>query len=336
MDTGSAKLYYHDIPWNLPNRKLKKSPHSLWGVVSTPKSKRKYKNRTSISTLWSSTFPPVSCDRLLLVDTDTCKHQQADPLLETHISHDLPGLYAISGVATGINMISPDLIQHILTTSSFRSPPSPLLFMLLLDPYPPKGLRSLVHSLFLSLMIDLRFKSRFAAALGSVAYRPLSTLFCAGVGTEADTPLGFSVQIFTTGSLVQAMRDRTSIIALLESDNLNNPQYLLEENDIYSSYALPIHFTITRAVHSNLLGSSEEVKMLLKPIVVDDERSSILSPLLYQRGEHPEYNCLPAARDDEFLESRSTKHKRLPHILKDCKFRLLRFTSFYSPNFILY
>ena len=43
-----------------------------------------------------------------------------------------------------------------------------------------------------------------AGALG-VAYRPLSTLFCAGVGTEADTPLHFTVQIFTAGSLVRAL-----------------------------------------------------------------------------------------------------------------------------------
>eukprot|EP00592_Proboscia_alata_P027239 CAMPEP_0194438968 /NCGR_PEP_ID=MMETSP0176-20130528/107763_1 /TAXON_ID=216777 /ORGANISM="Proboscia alata, Strain PI-D3" /LENGTH=112 /DNA_ID=CAMNT_0039261655 /DNA_START=10 /DNA_END=344 /DNA_ORIENTATION=- len=92
-----------------------------------------------------------------------------------------------------------------LSKSSFRAPLSPLLLLLLHDPYPTKQLRSALHSLFLSLLIDSRFKSRFAAALGAVAYRPLSTLFCAGVGTEADTPLGFTVQIFTAGSLVRML-----------------------------------------------------------------------------------------------------------------------------------
>ena len=47
---------------------------------------------------------------------------------------------------------------------------------------------------FLSLMTDAPFKCRFAGAL-AIAYRPLTTLFCDRVGTEADTPLHFSVQV---------------------------------------------------------------------------------------------------------------------------------------------
>jgi hypothetical protein len=80
--------------------------------------------------------------------------------------------------------------------------------MLLLDPYPTKQVSSGIHSLFLYLLVDSRFKCRFAAALGAVAYRQLSTLFCAGVGTESDTPLGFIVQIFTAGPLVRALGKR--------------------------------------------------------------------------------------------------------------------------------
>ena len=265
---------------------------------------------------------PVVSDRLLVIDTDTCKHQQTDLLLSSLYPHELPGLYAISGItATQKPAISEELKQFILSVATFRSPSSPLLLMLLLDPYPPKNLRSAIHSLFLSLIIDLRFKSRLGAALGSVAYRPLSTLFCAGVGTEADTPLGFSVQILTTGSLVQALSSSAGAVALLESDTLDNNETFEDGNKLFCSYALPIDLTITRAVHSNLLGASKEVKMVLKNIA-EDVSNSILTPLLYQTSEHPALNCLPAARDDEFLDSRSTRHKRLPHLLKDLQYVL--------------
>jgi len=64
----------------------------------------------------------------------------------------------------------------LLSVSSYRAPTSPILLFLLLDPYPPKQLRANLHSLFLSLIVDPRFKSRFAASLGAVACRPLSTV----------------------------------------------------------------------------------------------------------------------------------------------------------------
>eukprot|EP00536_Pseudo-nitzschia_multiseries_P013927 jgi/Psemu1/291151/fgenesh1_pg.632_\ len=105
-----------------------------------------------------------------------------------------------------------------MTASSFRAPISPAILLLLMDPYPTKQLRGAIHSLFLSLLTDARFKCRFAAALG-IAYRPLSSLFCAGVGTEADTPLGFTVQIFTAGSLVRALGSSPAAAKLLLSDD---------------------------------------------------------------------------------------------------------------------
>jgi hypothetical protein len=87
----------------------------------------------------------------------------------------------------------------------------------------------------------------------------LSTLFCAGVGTETDTPLGFTVQIFTAGSLVRALGNPNATLKLLKSD---------QGNEIYDGaslgvFALPIAHTVVRCIHTNLLGSTKEVNMIL-------------------------------------------------------------------------
>jgi len=367
---GCAPNYYRKPPWKLPSYKLRKSPHALWGTLHIPLQQQQQQqpyqmnhNKSksalnSIPQLFTTTTTQRS--QLMVIDTDTCKHQpNTDYLLSSTAPQNLPGLYAISGVSrysssptTSDNddndddddddddgccissnnscLVGEPLLNHLLNVASYRAPASPLLFLLLLDPYPPKPLRGAVHNLFLSLIVDLRFKSRFAAALGSVAYRPLSTLFCAGVGTEADTPLGFSVQILTTGSLVHALSDIRGAAALLESDSdaivssqtqsqsqsqssCNNGN---ERSSLYSTFTLPISLTVARAVHANLLGASKEVKMLLQNTV----NEGMLSALLYREGEHPLLSCLPAAPDDEFLDSRSTRHKRLPHICRDLQY----------------
>ncbi len=320
MDVGTIEGFYKaDMPWILPDKKLRKSPHSLWGIVATRNTD--YLELNCLTPDVSRNKYRFHSESYIIVDTDTCKHQQTDLLLHSINPHELPGLYAISGVATMNHTIPDDLIRHILSVASFRAPCSPLNLFLLFDPYPTKSLRTSIHNLFMSLIVDLRFKSRFAAALASVAYRPLSTLFCAGIGTEGDTPLGFSVQILTTGSLVHALSVKEGAVALLENDDDGNTkEFLLPENHEMSTFVLPLYLTVTRAVHSNLLGASKEVKMLLQNTIVDDQNS--MTPLLYQGGQHPALNCLPAAKDDEFLNSRSTKHKRLPHILKDLQYLL--------------
>jgi hypothetical protein len=68
--------------------------------------------------------------------------------------------------------------------------------------------------------IDARFKYWFVDALGSIAFRPLSTLYYAGVGMDADIPLGFTVKIFTAGSLVRALGNSVTTEKLLKSDDM--------------------------------------------------------------------------------------------------------------------
>jgi hypothetical protein len=275
-------------------------------------------------------------ESVYVVDTDLRKQQEADRITASVFPHRLPGLHLISGTGTArVNDLSappplpnPMEFRHLLATSSFRAPMSPIILLLLLDPYPTKQLRGGVHSLFLSLLTDARFKCRFAAALG-IAYRPLSTLFCAGVGTEADTPLGFTVQIFTAGSLVRALGSAPAVEKLLLADN--------EEDEITKGeasigvFTMPIALTVVRCIHTNLLGATKEVHMILNNTNTgndddsEDEASqnandSLLPALTYVAGEHPLMTSLPAAPDDGFLDSRSTRHKRLPHLLRDLEY----------------
>ena len=271
-------------------------------------------------------------ERVMVIDTDLRKPQEADRLTTHMFPHKISGLSIISGVGL-VDSSASDSVEakveaptasewsHLLSTASYSSPPSAILLILMLDPYPPKLLRQPLHSLFLSLLIDARFKSRFAVALG-VAYRSLTTLFCAGVGTESDTPLGFTVQTFTAGSLVRALGNSAAISNLLcrDGDEVNSTgvgKHIL---------SIPISHNIVRCIHSNLLGSTKEVKEATKAsgpgdTVGADDSGEIVNPaLVYQAGEHCMATLLSAAPDDEFLDSRSTRHKRLPHLLRDLEY----------------
>ena len=274
-------------------------------------------------------------ETVYVVDTDLRKQQEADRITSSVFPHKLPGLYLISGVGMirtediTVNRPPPPNpmeYRHLLAASSFRAPISPAILLLLLDPYPTKQLRGAIHALFLSLLTDARFKCRFAAALG-IAYRPLSTLFCAGVGTEADTPLGFTVQIFTAGSLVRALGSAPAAAKLLLSDDERDAAY--QESSI-GVFTVPIALTVVRCIHTNLLGATKEVHMILNNTAsgndndshenVQGANDSLLPALTYVAGEHPIMTLLPTASDDGFLDSRSTRHKRLPHLLRDLEY----------------
>ncbi|KAG5178523.1 hypothetical protein JKP88DRAFT_261312 [Tribonema minus] len=83
-------------------------------------------------------------------------------------------------------------------------PACPLLLLMLADPLLLKQQRSAAHALFMRLLTDAAFKRAFAAAFGR-AFRALHALFARGVGTSSESLFGFSVQIFTTPSLVQLL-----------------------------------------------------------------------------------------------------------------------------------
>lgn len=349
----------------LPPERYHKCPHALWGTLPA-----RYVAETSVVDkhpflvrLVGDTRPvgPHSSHDLTevvyVVDTDLRKQQEADRITSSLYPHKLPGLHLLSGVATvpledldeqGMPkqeadeemdqpLPQPDSYlpnameyRHLLATSSFRAPLSPILLLLLLDPYPTKQLRGALHALFLSLLTDARFRCRFAGAL-AIAYRPLSTLFCAGVGTEADTPLHFAVQILTAGSLVRALGSAPAIASLLLPDQeFEEDQAPSEASATIGVFCSPIAHTIVRCIHTNLLGATKEVNMILNNTYSgnDDEEGnimtggndSLLPALTYVAGEHPLMTLLPAAPDDGFLDSRSTRHKRLPHLLRDLEY----------------
>ena len=352
--SGANSAFYAGLPQpRLPSERYRKSPHALWGTMVLPPTDCADCSETNVGScvphpLLSKNGEAIGCspllERVMVIDTDLRKPQEADRLTTHMFPHKISGLSIISGVGL-VDSSASDSAEakveaptasewsHLLSTASYSTPPSAILLILMLDPYPPKLLRQPLHSLFLSLLIDARFKSRFAVALG-VAYRSLTTLFCAGVGTETDTPLGFTVQIFTAGSLVRALGSSAAICNLLcrDGDEVNSTvvgKHIL---------LIPISHNIVRCIHSNLLGSTKEVKEATKAsgpgeTVGADDSGEIVNPaLVYQAGEHCMATLLSAAPDDEFLDSRSTRHKRLPHLLRDLEYSLrllvLRFASF--------
>ena len=312
--TGSSPNYYDNARFMfLPSDRLQKSPHALWGTLESPPSRKQpmhpllasaRSNHTSINLL----------NKVYLIDTDLRKQQETEKLTSSLSPHDLIGLNLISGV--GLSNSTPHNLDHLLDATSFRAPCSALLVILLSDPYPPKLVRASIHQLFLSLLVDSRFRSRFAAAFGGIAYRPLSTLFCAGCGTEADTPLGFTVQVFTTGSLVRALASVGASQKLLEYDG-SEPSLIEACSSNITTFTIPLPLTVIRAVHSNLLGATKEVQMIAQNTI-----SNVINTknLTYQEGEHPMITPIAAASDDGFLDSRLTKHKRIPHLLRDLEY----------------
>lgn len=338
-ETGTVAEFYARVPYRIPSRRYCKSPHALWGTVPSnysdpyPLQKKHPLLERYLMNVPSSDAQNHLSESIYVMDTDLRKQQEGELITTSVYPHKLPGLNMISGIGT-IKMgeldarrpplPSPMELRHLLATSSFRAPLSPILLLLLLDPYPTKQLRGTVHSLILSLLTNGRFKSRFSGAI-AVAYRPLSTLFCAGVGTEADTPLHFTVQIFTAGSVVRALCHGQATEKLLVSDH---PLLGDTSKTSIGVFVPPIGHVIARCIHTNLLGATKEVNMILTnaaPARDDSSQEentqhgsiSLLPALTYVAGEHPLMTPLPAAPDDEFLDSRSTRHKRLPHLLRD-------------------
>lgn len=337
--------YYSGVPYRLPTERYRKSPHALWGTLPSlytdpvpPAGKHPllYRLVSGQFDATAATMRNQLTETVYVIDTDLRKQQEADRMTSSVYAHKLPGLHIISGVGSirtkDVSKTNPPLpnpmeYRHLLATSSFRAPMSPIILLLLLDPYPTKQLRGAVHSLFLSLLTDARFKCRFAAALG-IAYRPLSTLFCAGIGTEADTPLGFTVQIFTAGSLVRALGSAPAVEKLLLADG---DEEINERDASIGVFTMPIAQTVVRCIHTNLLGATKEVHMILNNTASGNDgdshdesnlnaNDSLLPALTYVAGEHPLMTPLPAAPDDGFLDSRSTRHKRLPHLLRDLEY----------------
>ena len=331
--------FYTKVPYHLQSERFMKSPHSLWGVMPSPFTKsKKYSHPILSRDTAASSQSHHLLDRLIVLDTDLRKQQEADKFSSEAYTHKLLGLHMISGVGlvdidgdkNGGSYMKPTAEdwRRLLSISSYRAPTSPLLLLLLLDPYPTKQLRATIHQLFLSIFIDSRLKARFAASLGGIAYRPLTTLFCAGIGTDADTILHFTVQIFTAGSIVRALCDSDTTQKLLSADDGSEG----DESNGRGVFCLPLAHNIVRCIHTNLLGACEEVRMVLKHTDAghllshgdreSQSKSKALAGLVYQQGEQPINTLLPAAPDDGFLDSRSTKHKRLPHLLRDLEYVL--------------
>mmetsp|Transcript_17876 Transcript_17876/g.25261 ORF Transcript_17876/g.25261 Transcript_17876/m.25261 type:complete len:2379 (-) Transcript_17876:136-7272(-) len=135
--------------------------------------------------------------------------------------------------------------------------------------------------------------------------------------------------------MIRAMCNGEITKKLLSYDGLsqkdkNNEFYEKENKSKFEFvFTMPLAHNIVRCIHTNLLGTTEEVRMVLKNTAAGNEKdghkSSELMPsqypaLIYQEREHPLTTLLPAASDDGFLDHRSTRHKRLNHLLRDLEY----------------
>jgi len=73
--------------------------------------------------------------------------------------------------------------------------------------------------------------------------------------------LGFTVQIFTVGSLVRALGNAVATRQLLDYDGIDGKDDTTGFQDVFT---LPLAHNIVRCIQTNLLGATKEVSMILK------------------------------------------------------------------------
>lgn len=79
-----------------------------------------------------------------------------------------------------------------------------LFYLLLCDFFLPKKFRIELHSFYLSMLVDQKFKTAVAQEL-TESYLFLNELYSRGIGTGEDTIFSISVQLYTTASLVRSL-----------------------------------------------------------------------------------------------------------------------------------
>ena len=85
---------------------------------------------------------------------------------------------------------------------------SRLALLMMCDFFLLKNLRMELHALYLHLLVDAHFKPALAKAL-TWCYPALNSLYSRGVGTHEDSLFSFSVQLYTTPSIVRWLATST-------------------------------------------------------------------------------------------------------------------------------
>ena len=85
---------------------------------------------------------------------------------------------------------------------------SRLALLMMCDFFLLKNLRMELHALYLHLLVDAHFKPALAKAL-TWCYPALNSLYSRGVGTHDDSLFSFSVQLYTTPSIVRWLATST-------------------------------------------------------------------------------------------------------------------------------
>ncbi|CAM9929017.1 unnamed protein product, partial [Laminaria digitata] len=86
---------------------------------------------------------------------------------------------------------------------------APLGVLVAADPLLARPLRLALHGLLMRLLVDQELKRDFALAFARL-YEFLNALYCRGIGVSDESIFGFSVQTFTTPSLVRLLANASA------------------------------------------------------------------------------------------------------------------------------
>ncbi|CAM9192647.1 unnamed protein product [Ascophyllum nodosum] len=170
---------------------------------------------------------------------------------------------------------------------------APLGVLIGADPMLARPLRMALHGLLMRLLVDQEFKRDFALAFARL-YEFLNALYCRGIGVSDESIFGFSVQTFTTPSLVRLLAD---VSATTSSALLPNP-----ENE-----ALPRVWGFTET--PGLLA------MLMKALVRTMRSAGC-------RGCGRHNNSSDRSDENAFLDHDITVHRRFSHVFRDLEYAL--------------
>ncbi|CAM9505740.1 unnamed protein product, partial [Phaeothamnion confervicola] len=194
--------------------------------------------------------------------------------------------------------------------------------LVLADPLLAPPLRASMHGLYMRLLVDPPFKRDFAVVFSRL-YRRLNCMFGNGIGTSEDSIFaGFSVQLYTTPSLVQLLSDAG---AVMESPVLPPPRHDVAGSDgaggagadgngdgVCSVWPPPRPQGLVAMLVSALLDAFARAG-----------RESVWASAAGAGGARGGAAAASAASEtDEFLDNRVTVSRRFAHAFRDLEYAL--------------
>ncbi|CAN0048532.1 unnamed protein product, partial [Ectocarpus sp. 13 AM-2016] len=181
---------------------------------------------------------------------------------------------------------------------------SPLGVLVASDPMLAKPLRLSLHGLLMRLLVDQEFKRDFALAFARL-YEYLNSLYCKGVGVSDESIFGFSVQTFTTPSLVRLLADASA----------ETPSAILPNPD----HGVPKVWRFSETPGLLALLAKALVRTMWDAGCRECGREGGREAVIAAQQPGPR----GAARgENAFLEHDITNHRRFVHVFRDLEYAL--------------